>query len=133
MSNIREEKGFTYGIGSYITQLKHASFFQILTDVKAESASETVNEIKKEINRLKNELVSIEEIEKVRNYQFGSLASSINTPFDLMDKFKSIHFFDLGYDYFNQYLEGMKSMNPQGIKETAVEYLSTEPVIVVCG
>jgi len=133
MSNIREEKGYTYGIGSYLTQLKHGSFFQILTDVKAEHSASTVEEIQKEIKTLQTEKVSVEEIDKVRNYLFGSLASSINTPFDLMDKYKSVHFFDLGYDYFKTYLEEMKSISSEDIIETANQYLSTDPVIVVCG
>lgn len=133
MSNIREEKGFTYGIGSYLTQLKHAGFFQVLTDVKAEHATQTVEEIKKEIKILQTEKVGEEEIERVRNYLFGSLASSLNTPFDLMDKYKSILFFGLGYDYFESYLEEMKTISAEDILATANQYLSTDPVIVTCG
>ena len=69
----------------------------------------------------------------MKNYLVGSFASSINTPFDLMDKFKSIHFFDLDYSYFNSYLEKVRLISAEDIIETANQYLSTEPVIVVCG
>lgn len=133
MSNIREEKGFTYGVGSYLTQLKHSSFFQVLTDVKAEHALQTVEEIQREIKILQTVKVGEEEIERVRNYLFGSLASSLNTPFDLMDKYKSVHFFGLGYDYFDAYLSEMKEINSEDILQMANKYLSTDPVIVTCG
>lgn len=132
MSNIREDKGYTYGIGSYLVQMKHAAFFQISTDVKAEFVNETVTEIQKEIDLLCKQEVSKEELTKVRNYLFGSFASSLNTSFDLMEKFKTVHALGVGYEFYDDYFEVLRTISPNEILEISNKYLSANPVIVTC-
>ena len=133
MSNIREEKGFTYGIGSYISHYKYASFLQVSTDVKTEHADDTVNEIHKEMRLLQNEPTSADELEKVKNYLIGSFASSLNTPFDLMDKFKSIDFYGLDYSFYTHYISEVKNITASDVMEMANKYFSNDPTVVVCG
>lgn len=133
MSNIREDKGYTYGIGSYLVQMKYASFFQISTDVKVEVADKTVEEIQKEINLLCTQEVSSVELTKVRNYLFGSFASSLNTSFDLMDKYKTIDSLGLGYEFYDNYFDALRNVTPQDILETSNKYLLNNAVIVTCG
>jgi zinc protease len=133
MSNIREEKGYTYGIGSYIVQLRNASYFQISTDIKAENAQDTLAEIKKEINLMCQELITEQELEKVRNYIFGSFANSLNSPFDLLDKFKAVDFIGLDYNFYHRYFEVLKEINPSQIRDIAQNYLTQKPVVVICG
>jgi zinc protease len=45
------------------------------------------------------------ELEMVKNYLMGNFLSSIETSFSLADKFKNIYFFNLGYSYYDNYLE----------------------------
>src|SRR5690606_7555693 len=72
MSNIREEKGFTYGIGSGIASLKYGAFFTIATEVGVGVTNATLVEIEKEIDRLRNEPIPIEELNLVKNYVNGA-------------------------------------------------------------
>jgi len=62
MTNIREEKGYTYSIGSYVTTYRDCAVLSTLADVKAEKAKETFREIDKEIEKLQNETVGEEEL-----------------------------------------------------------------------
>lgn len=133
MTNIREDKGYTYGISSNIIQLKNASYFQIGTDIKAENAQDTLDEIKKEIDIMCQTPISLEELEKVRNYIFGSFAISLNTSFELMDKFRAVHLLGLNYDFYNRYFDVLKSVTPQQVQDISQKYLSQEAVIVTCG
>jgi len=71
MKNIREEKGFTYGISSSLVSFRHEGFFTIGTDVKRENTQQTVDEIAKEIQILQTELVSDDELETVKNFMAG--------------------------------------------------------------
>ncbi len=133
MTNIREEKGYTYGIGSHISQLKHASYFQIATDVKAENADDTLKEINLEIDKMCQEKITIEELTKVRNYIVGNFANSLNTPFELMDKFRAVHLVGLDYSFYNTYFETLKSITPEDIQNASQKYLTETPAIVICG
>ncbi len=95
MANIREDKGYTYGIGSGVSSLKHTGALFIATEVGADVCKAAVTEIEKEINILKSELIPDEELSLVRNYMLGSLLGSLENVFSHADKFKSLYFSDL--------------------------------------
>ena len=124
MKNIREEKGFTYGIGSSINVFEHEAYLVIGTDVKKEVAGQTFDEIEKEIKILQTELVEEEELENVKNYILGSFMGSINTPFSLMDKFKTIHYSKLAYSYYDRYYETVGNISAATVREIAQQYLN---------
>jgi zinc protease len=123
MKNIREEKGFTYGISSSVVHLRDLSYFVIGTDVKKENTKETLNEIRKEIEILRSTPIPVEELETVKNYLIGTFLSSINTAFALADKFKSIYFFNLNYSFYEEYIRSIRRTNPKDLLEVANKYL----------
>lgn len=126
MKNIREEKGYTYGIQASLVNLQKAGFLIIGTDVKKSYTQNTIGEIQKEISRLQHEPVPQEELDTVRNYLVGAFQSSITTPFSLADKFKSIYYHGLGYDYFQTYLKSIQSINQKDILELSQKYLQID-------
>ncbi|MBU2915543.1 M16 family metallopeptidase [Reichenbachiella agariperforans] len=128
MKNIREEKGYTYGISSYPIHLDHGSFGVISTDVKAEHAQDTLDEIKKEIDALQQHGVSDEEIEAVSNYLAGTFLAGINTPFQLMKMFQKVSDFGLGYDYYESYFEALKAIQSADIRAAVGRYFDMDKV-----
>jgi predicted Zn-dependent peptidase len=126
MRNIREDKGYTYGIHSGISCLNHGSLWIVSTDVKKEFRDQTVDEIIREIQVLQNELVPQEELETVKNYMLGTFISETDTPFALADKFKTIHYSGLGYDYYRRYFQTIKKIDSERIQELARKYLVLE-------
>jgi zinc protease len=123
MKNIREDKGYTYGINASLICLKHEGYLSIGTDVKKEFTEDTLKEIKKEIEILRTIAVSNEELETVKNYLLGTFLSSLNTPFSLADKFKTIHFNGLDYSFYDNYIRAIKEVTPADLKATANKYL----------
>lgn len=126
MNNIREDKGYTYGIGSGISSLQDAGYLFIATEVGAEVCAAALTEIYKEIEILKNELVGKEELTLVKNYMLGSMLGSLENVFSHADKFKNIHFFGLGYDYYENYIAKVKTITAEDIKLLANKYLNKE-------
>jgi len=126
MKNIREEKGYTYGIGSALISLKNAALLIIVSEVGAAYAKETVNEIFKEINRLKNEIINDEELSLVKNYMMGDFLRSFDGPFALSESYRSIIDFDLTPGFFNQGIEAIKTITPEEIMQLANQYLVEE-------
>ena len=129
MANIREDKGYTYGIGSGLASLLHGGFFFISTEVGTDVTNDTLKEIYKEIKTLREELIDADELETVRNYVLGQFLRSVDGPYSLADKFKAIWEFDLGYDYFEKYFEAVKNITPQEIKNLANTYLQEKDLI----
>ncbi len=119
MKNIREEKGYTYGIYSSISYLQNAAFWIIGTDVKREVAIPAIEEVLKEMKQLRREPVSADELETVKNYMIGSFLSSISTSFSLMDKFRSIHFAGLGYEHYDQMLSSIRTASSEDLLRVA--------------
>jgi predicted Zn-dependent peptidase len=124
MANIREDKGYTYGIGSGLGSFKQGGSFFIATEVGADVCKATLTEIEKEINLLKTELVPDEELSLVRNFMLGSLLGSLENVFSHADKFKSIYFAGLDYDYYDRYAATIKTITAERLKELANKYLN---------
>lgn len=123
MANIREDKGYTYGIGSAVVSLKNAGYFFIATEVGADVCGAAVEEIQKEIKLLQKEPASKEELDLVRNYMLGSMLGSLENALSHADKFKNIHFFGLGYNYYQSYINTVKTITPEQVMNLANKYL----------
>lgn len=122
MSNIREDKGYTYGIGSGIGSLKHGGFFTIATEVGIGVTEATLREIEMEINRLKIEPIAVEELTLVKNYITGAFLGSLENVFSHVDKFKNVYFSGLDLSYYNRHLQIVRDSTAETIMETANKY-----------
>lgn len=131
MRNIREEKGYTYSIGSAIASLKYTGFFTIASEVGAEVTQATLTEIEKEFTILRTELPTEEEVELVRNYMLGTMLGSLESIFSHADKFKSVHFYGLDLAYYQRYNEVIKSMTPEKVQAIALKYFDYDKLIKI--
>jgi len=131
MMNIREDKGYTYGIGSGLGSLKHAGFFTISSEVGTSVSAATLKEIEFEINRLKIEKVSADELLLVKNYLLGSMLGSLENVFSHTDKFKQVYFSGLKLDYYDYYTQQVKDINAEDLLSLANKYLDFDKMIRV--
>jgi zinc protease len=129
MANIREDKGYTYGIGSGIVSLKHGGYFYISTEVGADVTKAALKEIYHEMALLRNELIPEEELSTVKSYMLGNILRSIDGPFALAEKFKSIYEYGLDYNYYTQYVETIKGITAPQLQALANTYFKEEDLI----
>lgn len=128
MSNIREDKGYTYGIGARILSLKNNSIFSISSDVDINATKEVVDEIKKEIEILRNELISEAELNTVINYISGQILRCIDGTFPITDNFIAYLGLGLNLDTIAIQIEIMKQVTPQMLMDTARKYYNFEDI-----
>lgn len=131
MSNIREDKGYTYGIGSAIINLEQADYFVIATEVGKEVADDAVKEIEKELIRLMEAPIPEEELEEVVNYMLGILLRSGDGVFAQMNLFKIIHRMGLNSDYYTEYIHSLHECTPEKIQQLAQIYLNPKNMAVI--
>lgn len=124
MANIREDKGYTYGIGSGISAFKDATYFFISTEVAREKRKETLNEIYFELRRLQTELVQVDELAVVKNYMLGALLRNSDGAIAMMEKYKNIYLQNLDESYYLNYIRGINSVTPEKLQAVAIQYFN---------
>ena len=131
MSNIREDKGYTYGIGSNVAEFNDSGYFIISTEVGKDVKDATLEEIKNELARLQNELVPDSELELIKNYILGQILKSADGPYAMMDLFLSADIHGLSIDFYNQAIYAVKEITPERIQELAKKYLNWDEMVIV--
>lgn len=131
MSNIREDKGFTYGIHSGLYSLVHEGYFFVSTEVGYEVTQDALKEIYKEINLLREELIPDDEMELVRNYFSGKILSGVDGSFKLADFYAGLLIYGLDIDYAHRLLETVKTVTPKELRDLANQYLNTEDLFEI--
>ena len=131
MSNIREDKGYTYGIGSMVSELEKTGYFMIATEVGHEVKDATITEIKFEINRLQTELVQDDELALVQNYMLGQLLKSADGPYAMMDLFLSAEMYGKELEFYNQAITAIQNITAKRIQDLAKQYLNWDDMSVV--
>lgn len=131
MKNIREDKGYTYGIGSFVSELSHTGYFIIATEVGSEFTERTITEIRKEIEFLQTELIEDEELQLVRSYLLGQILKSADGPYATMDLFIGVQSHHLDLEFYNRYINKVRTIQPQELREMAKKYLSWETLSVI--
>lgn len=131
MTNIREEKGYTYGIGSFVLTLKRASYLVVSTEVGNEYIEPTLKEIAFEMRRLQTELVSENELETVKSYLLGEFLRDFDGPFALAGSFKAINDFGLDYTFYDEALKVLRNITSAELMTLAQQYLNPEDFYTV--
>lgn len=129
MNNIREDKGYTYGIGSGIASFLHEGYFLISTEVGAEVCAAAITEIYKEIELLQTELVGKEELDTVKSYMIGRFQNNTDGPFAWADAFVAINKHGLTYDYYRDFFQVVNEITPEEIRSIAQKYFQKEDLV----
>lgn len=124
MKNIREEKGFTYGIHSTHLGLKESGYWVISTDVAKEVRDQTIAEIFKEINIIKTELIDNEELETVKSYMKGGFINAMTTSFAVANHFRTVFYYGVPAERLYHYISNIDAITAQQVQEMANKYLS---------
>jgi len=126
MTNIREDKGYTYGIHSYLQNNIKQSAWLISTEAGRDVGEATVNEVYAEMKLLRDEPVDEEELQLVRNYMMGIILGDLDGPFHIISRWKNIILNNLDETYFYQSIDTIKTISAREIQALANKYLQPE-------
>lgn len=126
MLNIREDKGYTYGIHSYMQNHIASSAWMITTEAGKDVIDATINEVHKEMKELREELVDEEELMLVRNYMMGSILGDLDGPFQIIARWKNIILNGLDENYFYNSIKTIKTVSAKELQDLAQQYLNPE-------
>jgi zinc protease len=131
MKNIREEKGLTYGIYSAMESYWDSGAFYIETEINNDLRETGRKEILNEIRILREEMMQEKELALVKNYLLGSLLRSIDGPFAVADRYKMLIDYGFGYDYYQDFVDTIKSISAAELRDLANVYLQEKDLSII--
>jgi len=126
MTNIREEKGYTYGIHSYVQNHIGPTAWMISTEAGKDVCEAAIGEIYKEMKVLREELIDEEELLLVRNYLIGIILGDLDGPFHIISRWKSIILNNLDEQYFYDSIQTIKNISAEELRDVSLKYLQPE-------
>ncbi len=129
--NLREERGYTYGVFATMVNLQNAGYMAIATEVAAAATDDSIFQIKHEIERLRNEPVPVDELEMVKNIMTGEVMRILDGPIGIADV--TIENICNGMDNCSnsQWLHEVRSITPERLLDLARRYLDPEKLTTV--
>ncbi len=131
MDNIRDNRGLAYDVHSVFAAQKEPGLFRVWTQTKSESANDAINEIMKELKRIRTEPVSDKELADAKAYLTGSFPLRMDTSAKIAGMLTNIEIYNLGMDYPERYISLMNALTKQDILRVAKKYLQPDKTVIV--
>ncbi|MEW6162529.1 MAG: pitrilysin family protein [Nitrospirota bacterium] len=131
MQSIRDEMGLAYDVHSFFTANKEGGIFQVGVQTKNESANTVIDEILGQIDRIRKEKVSDEELSDAKSYLIGSFPRRLDTNRKIADFLAYVEFYNLGLDYMERYVGYINSVTKDDVLRVAGKYLNPENYVLV--
>lgn len=129
MKVVREEKGYTYNIGSYMDILKYDGFYYISTDVAPENTQDTLHEIYRQIELLQRNKVSDSELMMVKNYILGNILNMLDGPFKVSNWIKTLVTHDVSLLRGHEIIQELQYIDEGKIRDIFRMYYQPSDVI----
>ena len=131
MQNLREDKGYTYGAYSRLSNDPLVGSFNAQAEVKGEVTDSAVNEFLKEMKRIRNEKVDPEHLDLVKNVIYGQFARDMEDPRSYSRYTLNLLRYDLPSDYYQNYLKKVEAVTAEEVQEIAHKYIKPDDAIVL--
>lgn len=133
-ANIREDKGYTYSPGSSVSSRYRAAHWVQSADVTTADTGASLKEIFYEIDLLRGEAPSAEELRGVQNYMAGIFVLRNSSRGGIVGQLAFVDLHGLSESYLTSYVKSVYAVTPEVVREMAEKYLRpAEMAVVVVG
>jgi zinc protease len=132
--NLRADKGYTYGIYSRFGRPNDTSTFRVITDVDQEQAGDAIREILQELDIIRTEEISPQELQDAKGLLMGGFALAIEDPANFASQLATRRLTGVPIEELNSYLQELEQVTAGETLAAAAKYIDSEqPIIVVVG
>ncbi len=128
--NLREDKGYTYGAFSRFNYLKDDAYFYVSTSVGQENTANAVNEIVKELSKIKDG-VTAEELLFAKSSIIRKFPSSFETYSQIASILSGKVIYNLEENYFDNYINNIKNVTREEVKKSAEKNVFSHQLVIV--
>jgi zinc protease len=130
-NSIRTEAGLAYSVYSYFVPGKLPGSFQVVLQTKSASTAEALRRVREEIDRIRAQPVSDDELSSAKRYLTGSFPLRFDSDGEMVSFFLQVEFYGLGLDYPERYPQLIDSVTKDDVQRVAQKYLHPDDAIVV--
>lgn len=131
MDSIRNERGLAYSVYSYFGADKSHGSFQFVMQTKNETAAEAIRLAREEVQRIREQPVSAQELDDAKNYLIGSFPLRFDTNRRIAAFISQVEYFELGLEYPNRYGDLIGKVSREEVQRVAKQYLHPDRLITV--
>ena len=131
MKNIREDKGYTYGIGAQLVSFEQGGYFAVTSEVGSQVSRQAIKEVEYEMRTLCDTRIPEAELQLVRNYMLGNWMRLFDGPMVSAETYRVLTDYQLDDTYFQKAFDELKHMNGERIQSLARAYLDPEEMTEV--
>lgn len=132
--NLREDKGYTYGSYSSIRQSRYAASFRASASVRNIVTDSSVVELQKEINKIRFQKVTAEELKNSKAEYIGSFVMNVQKPSTAARFALNIAMYNLPKDYYENYLANINAVTLQEVQDAAHQlFTGNKARIIITG
>ena len=129
--NLREKNGYTYGATSSLVSDKLVGHFRASASVRNEVTDEAIKEFLFELDNIKKDNVTQEELQNIKNYLTGSFARSLENPQTIANFAINIDRYNLPEDYYTTYLKKIDAVTLADVQEMADKYITADKAFIL--
>lgn len=130
-TNLREDKGYTYGVFSTFSGSTFPGIVFTSTDVRTEVTADAMQELMRELRRIAEEPVSKQELDNAQRALVGRFALSLDSPASLIANLATQKIYGFADDYWDTYPQHVESITPKDIQRVAKKYLAADRLQIV--
>lgn len=131
MNNLREDKGYTYGIYSNISTMKNDAILTIQTEAGYDVLEKTLAEIYIEMDKLTQDKIKPRELRLVKNYLLGSILADLESPFNVLQRWKGLILNNFNETKFQESINTYKTISAKDLQDLAQQHFSKNNFIEV--
>lgn len=130
-SNLREDKGYTYGSYSYVRQNRNAATFRATASVRNVVTDSSVVEIMKEINTIRYDKITEAELKQAKAEYVGSFVINVQKPETIASYALNRELYNLPDDYYENYLKNINAVTIDDVQNAAIKYFKGDKARIV--
>ncbi len=121
--NLREVHGYTYGASSYYDWRRGPGPFVVSTAVQSEVTAPALREILSEIDRIRSDRITDEELSLARDYLDGVFPIRYETTGAIASALATLIIYDLTPDYYATYRQNVRAVSADAVLDAAQKHL----------
>lgn len=130
VSNIREQKGYTYGISAGLAGVYEGGYITISSECANAYVEPLIDEVRKEIVSLRTDLIPADEWKVVSNYIKSALVSTLDNPFSIIDHYVKNYIFDMPDNNFEAQQIALEASSSETVLLMARKYMDPDRMFI---
>jgi zinc protease len=129
--NLREDKGYTYGVYSFFNGSRFPGVMLASTDVRTQVTDGAMQELMAELRRIGNEPVPEDELKNAKRALVGGFALSLDSPQTLISNLATQKIYNLPADYWDLYPQRVEAITAADVQRVARKYYDISRLQIV--